>query len=334
MTRRLLPLLLVLAGCHDQASGGLGSRDAITVVGSSTVYPFTTMIAEQFVAAHPDAEPPVIEETGTGAGFRLFCAGVGAAYPDIADASRRIRPDEYRSCAAHGAGALVEVQVGLDGIAIGRSRAAGPLALTAAQLYLALAAAPGGRPNTARRWSDVDPALPARPILVYGPPATSGTRDAFAALVLEKGCHAVEHRAVSGCTRIREDGAYQDAGESDNLIVRKLSANADALGIFGWSYLEQNGETLLGVTLDGVAPTRAAIADGHYPGARPLFLYVKKAHLDAVPGLRAMLRLYAASWGEDGPLARRGLIAAPAAVRARAAAAVTRETPLDPAGLS
>ena len=332
--RQLLPaFLLLLAACHDQASGGLGTRDSISAVGSSTVYPFTTTVAEQYLAANADAEPPVIEETGTGAGMRLFCAGIGAAYPDIVDASRRIRLSEYRNCAAHGVDRLIEVQLGLDGIAIGRSRAGPPIALTPAQIYRALAQAPGGRPNTARRWSDVDPALPATQILVYGPPATSGTRDAFAELILLPGCRAIEGRAGPACTRLREDGAYADAGENDNLIVRKLSTNPAALGIFGWSYLAENGGTLAGVPINGVEPTRASISAGRYPGARPLFLYVKAAHLAAVPGLRTFLRLYAANWSDGGALARRGLIPASADVQARSLSAIQREIPLDPTGL-
>lgn len=332
----LLPLLaaLLLPACHDQASGGAGARDGIAAVGSSTVYPFTTTVAELYVAAHPGVAPPVIEETGTGAGLRLFCAGVGARFPDIVDASRRMRASEYRICRRNGAGALLEVELGLDGVAIGRSRLGPAFPLTPARLYRALAAAPGGRPNAARLWSDVDPALPASPITVYGPPATSGTRDAFVQLILLPGCRAVERRVTAGCTRIREDDAYVDAGESDNLTVQKIAANPAALGIFGFSYLAENRGTLAGVPINGVLPDRASIATGRYPGARPLFLYVKTAHLDAMPGLRGFLRTYAASWSEHGPLARHGLIPAPASVQARSAATIEREIPLDPGTLS
>ena len=342
----LLGIALALAGCRDQASGGTGAgvRTAIRVVGSSTVYPFTTSIAEQFVAAVPDAAAPVIESTGTGAGMKLFCAGIGAQHPDIEDASRRIKASEYRSCAAHGAGQIMEVQVGIDGIAFAQAVRARPLALTPALLYRALAAAPGGRPNTARTWHDLDASLPPVPIEVYGPPATSGTRDALAELILARGCEAVEpqakalatsdpdrHKAL--CTRVREDGAFIDAGENDNLIVQKLAADPDAIGVFGYSYLAENAGVVRGVPIDGVAPTHDAIASGRYPGSRPLYLYVKKAHLDAVPGLRRFLRLYAAAWGPDGPLVRRGLIAAPAPVRAAALTEIEREGSLDPAVL-
>ncbi len=341
----LLAAMFALAACHDQANGGgAGVREQITAVGSSTVYPFTTIIAERFVAADPGARAPVIESTGTGAGMKLFCAGIGAGHPDIEDASRRMKASEYRECAAHGAPDILEIQIGIDGIAFAESKRGPRMALTTVDLYRALSAHPGGKPNRARTWADVNPALPAIPIQVYGPPATSGTRDALAELILMKGCDAVEPGAVALshrdpdahrmlCTRVRDDGAYIDAGENDNLIVQKLQANPDALGVFGYSYLEENRQTVDGVAINGVKPTYAAIAADQYPGSRALYVYVKKAHLDAIPGLRAFLRLYAANWGKDGPLVRRGLIASPAAVEAQARAIIAREIPLDPAKL-
>ncbi|MDQ1156284.1 phosphate transport system substrate-binding protein [Sphingomonas sp. SORGH_AS 950] len=341
----LLAAIVALAACHDQANGGgAGVRDQITAVGSSTVYPFTTIIAERFVTADPDAKAPVIESTGTGAGMKLFCAGIGAAHPDIENASRRMKAAEYRDCAAHGAAALLEIPIGIDGIAFAESKRGPRMALSTVDLYRALAAHPGGRPNTARTWHDVNPALPAIPIQVYGPPATSGTRDALAELILMRGCDAVEpgaaalahhdpdaHRLL--CTRVRDDGAYIDAGENDNLIVQKLQSNPDALGVFGYSYLEENRNTVNGVAIDGIAPSYEAIAADRYPGSRLLYLYVKKAHLDAIPGLRQFLSLYAANWGRGGPLVRRGLIAAPAGVQARARSIIANETALDPATL-
>ncbi|WP_137788103.1 substrate-binding domain-containing protein [Sphingomonas sp. 3P27F8] len=338
----LAALSLSLAACHDQAAGGgAGARAQIKAVGSSTVYPFTTIVAEQFLANTPDAKPPVIESTGTGAGMKLFCAGIGAAHPDIEDASRRMKRAEYQGCARNGAGELIEIQIGIDGIAFAESRRGAKMALTPADLYRAIAATPGGRPNSARTWRDVNPALPDTPIRVYGPPSTSGTRDALAELILARGCEAVDPRAASLrendpaafavlCQRIREDGAYIDAGENDNLIVQKLSANPDAIGVFGYSYLEENAGTVVGVPIAGVAPSYATIADGSYPGARPLYIYVKKAHLSAVPGLRSFLAQYARLWGAGGPLVRRGLIASPAAVQARSAAIIRTLTPLDP----
>jgi phosphate transport system substrate-binding protein len=344
---RFLALIgaLALAGCEDQASGGgAGSRDQIRVVGSSTVFPFTTLAAEQFVDRNPDVKAPVIESTGTGAGMRLFCAGIGAGHPDIADASRRITATEYARCKANGAGDLLEIQVGLDGIAFAQAKGGRRLALSPLTLYRALAARPGGRRNQAQTWHDVDPSLPALPIQVYGPPATSGTRDTFAHLILARGCEqampAMTAKRDSDpdgyaatCMAVREDGAYVDAGENDNLIVQKLRANPDAVGIFGYSYLEQNNDTVDGLPLDGIAPTYETIAEGRYPGSRPLFIYVKKAHLGAIPGLRPFLATFAGLWGPEGPMVRKGLIAAPADVRARAAEVIRRETPLDPTGL-
>lgn len=339
--RRAVPLLLLLlpvlltAACLDQArGGGAGARGQIRAVGSSTLYPFTALVAEQLVAADPDARPPVIESTGTGAGLRLFCAGAGADHPDLADASRRITAAEYARCAANGVGPVLEVPVGIDGVVLAQARGGPALSLTAADLYRALAAAPGGRPNAARTWADVNPALPATPIRVLGPPATSGTRDALAELVLVPGCRRVERTDRGAeCRRLRDDGAWADAGENDNLVVRKLLADPGALGVFGYGYLRENAGTLRGVPVDGAAPTAAAIRDGRYPGARPLYLYVKANHLDAVPGLRRFLRLYAAGWGEDGVLTARGLIASAAPVRAEAARVIADERPLDPATL-
>lgn len=342
----LFAAMFALAACHDQANGGgAGVRDQITAVGSSTVYPFTTIIAERFVAADPDAKAPVIESTGTGAGMKLFCAGIGAGHPDIENASRRMKAGEYRECAAHGAKALLEVQIGIDGIAFAESKRGPRMALTTADIYRALAARPGGRVNGARTWRDVNPALPAISIQVYGPPATSGTRDALVDLILIPGCRAVEGEAMVAarttpdaqrafCGRIREDGAFVDAGENDNLVVQKLTGDPTAIGMFGYSYLEENRATVAGLPLSGVLPSYRAIERGAYPGARPLYIYVKKAHLRAVPGLRTFLRLYAGSWNADGPLVRRGLIAGSAASRARAAAIVAAETPLDPRSLS
>ncbi len=335
-----------LAACVDQANGGgAGSRDQITAVGSSTVYPFTTMVAEQLVANDPDAKAPVIESTGTGAGMKLFCAGVGAAHPDIEDASRRMKASEYATCAKNGVRDVIEIQVGIDGIAFAEAKNGPKMQLTPTDLYKALAANPGGKVNTARVWRDVNPALPAVPIQVYGPPATSGTRDALAELILTKGCEASDpsakalaksdaeaHKAL--CTRVREDGVYVDAGENDNLIVQKLQSNPNAIGVFGYSYLEENKDDVNGVSISGVAPTYATIADNAYPGSRPLYIYVKKAHLTAIPGLRNLLKLYAANWGATGPLVKRGLIASPAAVQARSAAIIANETVLDPAVLS
>jgi phosphate transport system substrate-binding protein len=333
---------LALSGCQDQANGGgAGSRDHITVVGSSTVFPFTTIVAEQFVNKTPGTKSPAIESTGTGAGMKLFCAGVGAAHPDIEDASRRMKASEYNSCKDNGVSDIIEVQIGLDGIAFAESKSGPKLQLTAVDIYKALAASPMGQKNTAKTWKDVNPSLPAVPIQVYGPPSTSGTRDALAELILAKGCDAInptlaDHKDkdpaayAKGCTAIREDGAYVDAGENDNLIVQKLQSNPNAIGIFGYSYLEENKDKLNGVPINGVEPTYETIARGAYPGSRPLFLYIKQAHLSAIKGLRDFLALYATSWDPKGPLVAKGLIAAPDDVRKRSAQILKDETLLDP----
>ncbi|MBW6523880.1 substrate-binding domain-containing protein [Sphingomonas sp. RHCKR47] len=338
-------LPVALGACVDQAAGGgAGARDQIRVVGSSTVYPFTTLIAEQYLAANPNARPPVIESTGTGAGIRLFCAGIGASYADLVDASRRMKRSEYDECARHGAGDLMEVQIGIDGIAFAEARQGPPMRLTPALIFRALAAAPDGRPNDSRTWRDLDPEMPATPIRVYGPPATSGTREAFAELILARGCETLKpelaalrerNRAAfdARCLAVRDDGAYVDAGENDNLIVQKLGANPDAIGIFGYSYLEENTDAVRGVAINGVEPSYGAIANDSYPGSRALYVYVKRAHLRAVPGLRRFLALYAANWAPGGALTRRGLIPSPVSVRARAADTISHDRPLDPRSL-
>lgn len=341
----LLLACLVLPACLDQArGGGSGARDEIRVVGSSTVYPFTTLVAERFVASDPDAAAPVIESTGTGAGMKLFCAGLGAAYPDLVNASRRMTASEYRGCERNGVGPVIEIPIGTDGVALAEATDGPGMTLTPEIIYRALAAAPGGRPNRTRTWADLDPALPAIPIKVYGPPSTSGTRDALVELIMLPGCDAADPaaRALKAdpdahrrrCARLREDGAYVDAGENDNLIVQKLGANPGALGVIGYSYLEENAGAVRGVAVNGVMPDAASIADGRYPGARPLYLYVKKNHLDAVPGLRRFLGLYAASWGPGGPLTVRGLIPVSPERRAAAAQTLRTERPLDPEGLT
>jgi phosphate transport system substrate-binding protein len=319
---------------------------AIRIVGSSTVYPFTTAVAESFKRKYPSASTPIVESTGTGGGIKLFCGGVGLDHPDIANASRRIKPSEVELCNQNGVKQIVEVQVGLDGIAIAQAKSDEDLKLTPRQVFLALAATkPDGSKNSARTWKDVDPALPARKIEVLGPPPTSGTRDAFNELVMEAGCKTFDNLKAlkdknedeykARCTKLREDGAYVEAGENDNLIVQKLVSNPTALGLFGYSYLEENLDKIEGVPLGGVAPTYEAIADGTYPASRPLFIYVKGEHMRAKPALRAFLDEYTsdAAWGPDGYLKARGLIAAPDDVRARNAEAAADLKPLDLASL-
>ena len=228
---------LALTACGD--SGG-GTRDSIRAVGSSTVYPFAKAVSESFARSNPDFKSPLVESTGTGGGIQLFCAGIGANTPDIANASRRMKASEFAECQANGVNEIVEIQIGLDGIAFASAQGGIQMNLTPEIVYKALAANPHGKPQTARTWADVDPSLPNEPILVYGPPSTSGTRDALKELVLQKGCEADpamkalkdsdEVRYDQICTEVRSDGAYVDQGEQDNLIVQKIESNAKAVG--------------------------------------------------------------------------------------------------------
>lgn len=312
---------VALAACGGGSSGA--SRDAAWAVGSSTLYPFAAAVAEE--VAKGGVKAPKVEQNGSGAGIKLFCAGVGAAHPDIANASRRMKKSEFEDCQKNGVKDIAEIQVGLDGIAFAEGKTGPGMALTPTDIYKALAAKPFGKPNTAKTWKDVNPALPALPILVYGPPTTSGTRDALAELILTKGCDSDPamkalkekdkdaHKKV--CTEVREDGAYVDSGEEDNLIVQKLAENANAIGIFGYSFLEENMDKLKGITIDGIQPTYASISDFSYPGARPLYIYVKMAHLNAVPGLKEFIATWPKVWGPDGLLKKKGMVISPEDVR-------------------
>ncbi len=330
---------LALSACGGASNSAGGARTQIRAVGSSTVYPFATAVAEQFVGKNAGFKSPIVESTGTGAGMKLFCAGIGAAHPDIENASRRIKASEYEDCKKNGVGEITEIQIGIDGIALAEAKSGPAMALTTTDLYKALAANPYGKPNTAKTWKDVNPALPAIAIAVYGPPSTSGTRDAFAELILEKGCDADpamkalkdsdkdKHKDI--CTKIREDGAYVDAGENDNLIVKKLAGNTNAIGIFGYSFLEENTSTLQDVSINGVKATYETISSFQYPGARPLFIYVKNAHLKVIPGLREFVGEFANAWGPSGYLKTRGMVVAPDDVRAKSEAIAKAMTPLD-----
>ncbi|WP_292972110.1 substrate-binding domain-containing protein [Novosphingobium sp.] len=314
----------MLAAC----GGGQGaSRDQVRAVGSSTVYPFAKAIADSLAKSNAAIKSPIVESTGTGAGMKLFCAGVGAQHPDIENASRRMKKSEFDDCVKNGVDKIVEVQVGLDGVAFAEAKGGLGLKLTPEDVYKALAANPYGKPNTAKTWKDVNPAFPAEPILVYGPPSTSGTRDALKELILTKGCDANpamkalkdsdKEAHEKTCGEVRNDGAYVDSGENDNLIVQKLEANPKAVGVFGFSYLEENSDKLMGLTMNGVEPTYASISDFSYPGARPLYIYVKAAHLDAIKGLREFVAEWAKNWGKGGLLAKQGMVVAPDDVQAR-----------------
>jgi phosphate transport system substrate-binding protein len=313
-------LALPLAGCDS--GGGGSSRDSVRAVGSSTVYPFAKQVAESFARSNPTYTSPLIEQTGTGGGMQLFCQGVGADTPDMANASRRIKLSEFDKCMTNGVEEIIELQVGLDGIAFASARDGIMLNLSPRIVYEALAANPYGEEQTAQTWADVDPSLPAEPILVYGPPSTSGTRDALKELVLEAGCDtnpAMEalkeededsHQRI--CTEVRSDGAYVDQGEQDNLIVQKIESNPLSVGIFGFSYLDENSDKVQGLPMNGVDPTYENISNFSYPGARPLYIYVKKAHMRAIPGLDLYLQQWVSDWGVGGPLSEIGMVSSPA----------------------
>jgi len=299
------------------------ARAQIRAVGSSTVYPFATAVAERLTRANPSMQPPVIESTGTGAGMKLFCAGVGERFPDIENASRRIKASEVKLCAANGVKEITEIQVGIDGVAFAESKSGQLANLTQRDIYLALAKTPFGKPNKAKTWKDVNPKLPAVKIQVYGPPPTSGTRDALGELLLTPPCEANasmaalkksdENKFKAICTAVREDGGYIQAGENDNLIVQKIEANPGTVGIFGYSYLEENQDKIKGASVNGIKPTPGAIADGSYPLSRTLFIYVKKGQLGVTKGLQEYVNEFVsdAATGKGGYLQQRGLIPLP-----------------------
>jgi phosphate transport system substrate-binding protein len=318
----------------------LADARSLRAVGSSTVYPFAKMAAERVARANPRLGTPIIESTGTGAGFKLFCAGVGERFPDISNASRRMKAKEAQACAANGVKEVTEIQIGLDGVAVATAHGTAISGLTQRDLYMALAKTPFGKPNRAKTWKDVNAKLPALPIRVYGPPSTSGTRDALGELILTPPCEANPSMAAlkksdeakfkAICTGIRTDGAYIEAGENDNLIVQKLAGNPGTLGIFGYSFLEENASKVKGVSINGVAPTYATISSFKYPGARPLYIYVKNAHVRAIPAIRAFVAELTkeSAIGPKGYMLAGGLVAAPAPVRARAQAAARTLTPV------
>ena len=317
---------LTLAGCENQAggAGGGGSRDQIRIVGSSTVFPFAKAVSENFVNSN-SFKAPVLESTGTGAGMSLFCSGVGADTPDIENASRRMKASEFELCQTNGVTDIVEINIGIDGIAIAQSKEGPSFTLTPEQIYKAIAAKPFGKENTSKNWSDVDASLPSIAISVYGPPSTSGTRDALTELIMEVGCktdaatkalkESDKDAYESICHDIRSDGPYLDAGENDNLIVQKLKSNPKALGIFGYSFLEENLDTVRGIAISGVEPAYDAIASGQYPGARPLYIYVKKQHIGVIPGIQEFITEFVKAGTRDGYLVKAGLIASPDATQ-------------------
>ena len=319
------------------AAAAFAQRDQIRIVGSSTVYPFATKVAEQF-GRSTQFKTPVIESTGSGGGLKLFCAGVGVEHPDIANASRAIKSSEVEQCHQNGVTEITEVKIGYDGIVLANSKKTGQMEITLKDLWLALAkdvpAAEGQlRSNPYKTWRDVNPALPNVQIEVLGPPPTSGTRDAFVELAMEGGCKEFawikalkdsdKDRYKEVCHTIREDGMFVEAGENDNLIVQKLEANSSAFGVFGFSFLDQNSDKLQGSLINGVEPTFDNIAGGDYPVSRPLFFYVKGAHAGVIPGIREYVAEFTSdrAWGDEGYLADAGLIPLPLGERGQVASA-------------
>jgi phosphate transport system substrate-binding protein len=338
-----LPMVALVAACGGSGSSSGSKAAQLKIVGSSTVYPFTTAVAEEFQRANPGASV-IVESTGTGAGIKLFCSGIGGDTPDMVNASRPMKASEYADCSKAGAKNVIEVPVGIDGLTLIQAAGHPALNLTVEQIYKALAANPFGKgANTAQTWKDIDPSLPATKIRVLGPPPTSGTRDSLAELILEKGCDtdpamkdlkkADDKKHKETCTKIREDGAYVEAGENDNLLVQKVSADPGALGVLGYSFLEENADKVAPVTIAGVTPTEATISDLSYPGSRRLYLYVKGEHLGPKPAIKQFLESYAKAWGKGGSLEKRGLVPLGQADAAAATQQATALAPLDPASL-
>ena len=341
--RVYLTVLAVMLGSFS-VTAQADERDYISIVGSSTVYPFATVVAERF-GTSSQYRTPVIESTGSGGGLKLFCAGIGVKHPDITNASRRIKKSEVERCGGNGIDDIIEIKFGYDGIVVANSIEAERLSLSSRDIFLALAKnvpGPNGEekliPNPYKTWKDVNSELPDVVIRVLGPPPTSGTRDAFAELALEGGCKTFEWiKAIkksdkkhykSICHGVREDGAWVEAGENDNLIVQKLTADKNSLGVFGFSFLDQNSDQVQGSIVDGVAPEFENIATGSYAISRPLYFYVKTAHIDLIPGIREYISEFTSdrSWGEDGYLVDKGMIPMPEVERNKFSAAAMNLT--------
>ena len=367
MFKKTLVIAALSAATVSGAAHAAAARDYISIVGSSTVYPFATVVAEQF-GKTTQFKTPKVESTGSGGGLKLFCSGVGVEHPDITNASRRIKKSEQELCAKNGVKDIIEVKIGYDGIVLGQSKATKALNLTRKDIFLALAKQVPGKDgklvdNPYQTWKDVNPGLPDTKIEVLGPPPTSGTRDAFVELAMEGGAKQFDDlKALRGASDeaeikklmakvgipesafnkkgkkvfqavahgIREDGAFIEAGENDNLIVQKLEANPNAVGIFGFSFLDQNADKIQGAMIDGQSPTFDAIADGAYPVSRPLYFYVKKAHVGAVPGMEEYLAEFTSDKadGEEGYLTEKGLIPMPEAEREKFRKNASELTPM------
>lgn len=337
---------VALAGSIAAVSAPAMARDTINIVGSSTVYPFATVVAERF-GRNTDFPTPKLESTGSGGGFKLFCAGIGAEHPDITNASRRMKSSEFEACQKNGVKEITEVKIGSDGIVIAMSKDAPKMDLTLKEIFLALAKdvpdPKGGEkvvPNPYKKWSDIDASLPNTPINVMGPPPTSGTRDAFVEIAMEGGCKqfgwikalektdGAKYKTI--CHSMREDGPFVEAGENDNLIVQRLGQDTEVLGIFGYSFLMENEGTVKAATIEGVYPTPETIADEEYPVARSLYFYIKNAHVGVIPGIKEYAEEFTseAAWGDNGYLVDVGLIPNPRNLRMDVAKKVRNLTPL------
>ncbi|MDF3073300.1 MAG: putative phosphate-binding protein pstS [Alphaproteobacteria bacterium] len=320
--------LATLAALSFAGAAQAQSRDQISIAGSSTVFPFSTAVAEQF-GKTGKFKTPKVESIGTGGGIKEFCKGVGIQFTDIANASRRIKKEEVADCNKNGVTDIVEVKIGFDGIVVAQSKSGPAMELSKEILWKALAkqVPVNGKmaENPYKTWNEVDPSLPKTKIEVLGPPPTSGTRDAYVELVMEEGCKGfAEVKAITdakahkiACTQMREDGAFIEAGENDNLMVQKLNANKDAVAIFGFSFLDQNADRIRGINVGGIAPTFENIASGKYSVSRSMFFYVKKAHVAVVPGLKEFITAFTdeKAWGKNGYLLDKGLIPLPDAER-------------------
>lgn len=333
---------LLLSACGQKtetaakSGSAAGGRQEVWAAGSSTVFPFATRVAEN-VAKTTGGRPAKVESLGTGGGFKLFCGGTGANYPDIADASRPIKKSEFDKCAANGVTDIVEIKIGYDGIVIANAKAGATYDLHREQIYRALAAETSTgtafAKNTAKTWGEVDATLPKEPILVYGPPPTSGTRDAFAELAMEKGAEKVPAMAAlkksdedgfkAKSHTLRSDGVWIDAGENDNAIVQTLEKTPHAMGVFGYSFLENNMDKVKGAKVEGIAPSFETISNGTYPLSRSLYIYVKKGNIGVTPGLREFVDAFVSdsATGKGGYLQDRGLIPLPEADHAAQKAA-------------
>ena len=318
---------VALAASGLAFAGQAEARDQIKIVGSSTVFPYTQAVAEEF-SKKTGKKSPVVESTGTGGGMKIFCQGVGAQHPDITGASRAMTKSEFELCKKNGVTNVTEIQVGNDGLSITNSKKGPAINLTLAQVYLALAdeVPIDGKfvKNPHKRWNDIDKTLPNLPILAYGPPPTSGTRDAFVELAMHEGCMQLPHfkaqktadrkahdkMVKDKCTSMRQDGPFVEAGENDNLIVQRLAADPNAVGIFGFSFLYENLDKLQAVKIAGVNPSFETIGDKSYPISRPLFFYVKNDHRKVIPGLDEFVTEYTSSdsMGKGGYLVDRGLV--------------------------